>query len=171
MKKLFKRLKENKKGFSLVELIVVIAIMAILVGVLGVTFIPYIERSREGMDIDTLGKVKSVVEPVMLTDENLKTYAGENGTAYPLTVIDDVSNLISEGLTETVSADCTCSDETLVCYVLVLPNGTVTAYFSNDDGASAYGSDDDETKSGDVLTTAALPTTFTVADALPTITP
>lgn len=151
MKNLFKRLKENKKGFSLVELIVVIAIMAILVGVLGVTFIPYIERSREGMDIDTLGKVKSVVEPVMLTAENLSTYSGASGKANKLSDIEAAFTIVSESLPD-VDASCTCSDD-LECYVYVNTDGTVIAYFSADDGATAFTS----TKSGTALTTDDLP--------------
>ncbi len=151
MKKLFKRLKENKKGFSLVELIVVIAIMAILVGVLGVTFIPYIERSREGMDIDSLGKVKSVVEPVMLTNENLAdTYANKR---FKLEDLREKFTIIDESLPDTVSADCTCDTDgeaDLVCWVSIDDDGIVTAYFSDDaDGAKAF----EGTKSGDALTT------------------
>ncbi len=151
MKKLLKRFKENKKGFSLVELIVVIAIMAILVGVLGVTFIPYIERSREGNDIDALGKVKSVVDPVMLTDENLSTYAGKSYA------IDDVAKkfkIVKESLPTSVTADCTCSkDKPLACYVYVNEDGTVIAYFSADAGKNAFKA----TKTDTALATGALP--------------
>jgi type IV pilus assembly protein PilA len=43
--------KLNNKGFSLVELIIVIAIMAILVGVVGTQVIPYLEKSRQGKDM------------------------------------------------------------------------------------------------------------------------
>ena len=46
--------KLNNKGFSLVELIIVIAIMAILVGVVGAQVIPYLERSREGKDLQII---------------------------------------------------------------------------------------------------------------------
>lgn len=46
--------RSNNKGFSLVELIVVIAIMAVLVGVLAPAFIRYVEKAREGTDIQNL---------------------------------------------------------------------------------------------------------------------
>ncbi len=72
--------KLNNKGFSLVELIIVIAIMAILVGVVGTQVIPYLEKSRQGKDMqifsawNTAGmsaysmnadKVKSTVDVVI----------------------------------------------------------------------------------------------------------
>lgn len=46
--------RSNNKGFSLVELIVVIAIMAVLVGVLAPAFIRYVEKAREGTDLQNL---------------------------------------------------------------------------------------------------------------------
>ena len=46
----FKEMKENNKGFSLVELIIVIAIMAVLVGVLAPQFIKYVESSKQSTD-------------------------------------------------------------------------------------------------------------------------
>jgi len=65
---MFKNLKKNKKGFSLVELIVVIAIMAVLVGVLAPTLLTNIEKSRESKDIQVLDSVASAVQ-MALADE------------------------------------------------------------------------------------------------------
>ena len=52
----------NNKGFSLVELIVVIAIMAVLVGVLAPLFIRYVEKAREGTDLQNLDSIITTVE-------------------------------------------------------------------------------------------------------------
>lgn len=54
--KLKKRRMDNK-GFSLVELIIVIAIMAILVGIVGSQVLPYLEKSREGKDVQVLSSL------------------------------------------------------------------------------------------------------------------
>lgn len=52
--KLFKNMKKDNKGFSLVELIIVIAIMAILVGIVGTQVVPYINRSKVAKDQQVL---------------------------------------------------------------------------------------------------------------------
>lgn len=41
-----KRMKDNKKGFTLIELIIAIAILVILTGLLAPQFMKYIEKSR-----------------------------------------------------------------------------------------------------------------------------
>ena len=43
-------MRNNNKGFSLVEMIIVIAIMAILVGIVGSRVLPYLNKSREAKD-------------------------------------------------------------------------------------------------------------------------
>lgn len=63
--------KMNNKGFSLVELIVVIAIMAVLVGVLAPMFIRYVEKAREGTDINNLDSCVSSVESYCADKEDL----------------------------------------------------------------------------------------------------
>ena len=57
--KLQKYLSGEREGFSLIELIIVIAIMAILIGVVALAVIPYLERSREGKDRQTVDTVYS----------------------------------------------------------------------------------------------------------------
>ncbi len=49
------------KGFSLVELIIVIAIMAVLIAVLTPQYLRYIEKSRQGKDVDAAGVVYRVI--------------------------------------------------------------------------------------------------------------
>ena len=50
--------RKNNKGFTLVELIIVIAIIAVLAAVLAPQYVRYIERSRQGVDANTLSEIK-----------------------------------------------------------------------------------------------------------------
>ena len=52
-------MRENNKGFSLVELIIVIAIMAVLVGMVGAQVIPYINNSKRAKDIQILSAIQT----------------------------------------------------------------------------------------------------------------
>ena len=52
-----KQEKKNNKGFTLVELIIVIAIIAVLAAVLAPQYIQYVERSRIGVDENTIAEV------------------------------------------------------------------------------------------------------------------
>lgn len=52
----------KNKGFSLVEIVVVIAIMAVLVGVLAPVFVRYIEKSKQGADLQNLDSAVDVLE-------------------------------------------------------------------------------------------------------------
>lgn len=54
-------MKNDNKGFSLIELIVVIAIMAILVGVLAPNVLKYVESSRESADKQVADTVRTAV--------------------------------------------------------------------------------------------------------------
>ena len=81
-------MKNNNKGFSLVELIVVIAIMAVLVGVLAPTLLRYVEKSRVQKDESAVEEVRNAVV-IAMADENVYkqvanndkiTVAGSDGT-------------------------------------------------------------------------------------------
>ena len=63
-------MKNNNKGFSLVELIVVIAIMAVLVGVLAPSLLRYVEKSRIQKDASAVGEVAEAIK-IALGDEDI----------------------------------------------------------------------------------------------------
>ncbi len=76
----------GNKGFSLVELIVVIAIMAVLVGVMAPQLIKYVEKSREGTDIQNCDSIATT----------LKTYfADKEGLTGTITVTVNTTNASS----------------------------------------------------------------------------
>lgn len=97
----FKEMKENNKGFSLVELIIVIAIMAVLVGVLAPQFIKYVESSKQSTDIQNAAEIRAAVEAyvaekapttkitVKVTNSKIIVSGGTAGS-------EDVTNALSE---------------------------------------------------------------------------
>lgn len=60
-----RELKQNNKGFSLVELIIVMAIMAILVGAIAPQVISYMEKSRESKDLQLVNTVYTSVNTIL----------------------------------------------------------------------------------------------------------
>ena len=66
---MIEKLKKSKKGFTLVELIVVIAIIGVLAAVLVPQYIQYIEKSKEGADINTLGEILHAAEIIAAEGE------------------------------------------------------------------------------------------------------
>ena len=62
MMKLLGKLRNSKRGFSLVELIVVIAIMAVMVAVLAPSLLQYVERSRAQKDDSAMGEVANAIQ-------------------------------------------------------------------------------------------------------------
>ena len=80
------KFKNNKKGFSLVELIVVIAIMAVIAIVLVPALLSYVEESRAGKDTKTTDELVSSVELALseqdVYDELLEHAVEDNVSCY-----------------------------------------------------------------------------------------
>lgn len=77
-----KKVINDNKGFSLVELIIVIAVMAILVGVMTPQLIKYMERTNISADAQTCDTVKRAIEvalndPEVLADTASNDIAGD----------------------------------------------------------------------------------------------
>ena len=58
---LSRKIRQDDKGFTLVELIIVIAIIAILSAVAAPQYVKYVERSRISSDMDTASAIESAV--------------------------------------------------------------------------------------------------------------
>lgn len=59
MKGLFKKLRENKKGFTLAELLVVVAIVGVLVAISIPIFSSQLEKAREATDVANMRAAKA----------------------------------------------------------------------------------------------------------------
>ena len=62
MKKFLNKIRNNNKGFTLVELIIVIAIIAVLSAAIAPQYIKWVENSKESADEANLGNVLSAVQ-------------------------------------------------------------------------------------------------------------
>lgn len=74
--KIQKYLSGEREGFSLVELIIVIAIMAILIGVIALAVLPYLNKSRENKDKQTLDSVYSAFQTALSEEAVAKATSG-----------------------------------------------------------------------------------------------
>ena len=94
---MFKKLKENKKGFTLVELIVVLVIIAILAAMLIPALTKYIDKAK---DKDIIAETRSAVMATQtLVDEE---YAGKDvGSAVEF----DKGNVTVTNITELAEID------------------------------------------------------------------
>lgn len=93
MKKL-REMKENNKGFSLVELIVVIAIMVVLIAVLGSAILGYVEKANHSKDIQALDAVDTAMG-LLIADPNSDYSAAttDNGCSLK-TLMDKTENKV-----------------------------------------------------------------------------
>ena len=96
MKKISK-FKEDRSGFSLIELIIVIAIMAILVALLAPQYLRYVEKSKQGKDYEVAGVVQHAIT-VAMSDTSINDRPQTFGPA-PIGQLES-----STGMTDFVSA-------------------------------------------------------------------
>ena len=66
---MFKKAKENKKGFTLAELLIVVAIIAVLVAISIPIFNTQLEKSRESVDVSNMRAAYAVAQTDILTED------------------------------------------------------------------------------------------------------
>ena len=79
--------KNNKKGFTLVELLVVIAILSILATVTVVGYLGFTQRAKESNATTELTQVRDVITAYTLEDGQYEYSDGSNN--YVLSIADD----------------------------------------------------------------------------------
>ena len=78
---MFKKVKENKKGFTLAELLIVVAIIAVLVAVSIPVFTTQLEKSREAVDESNMRAAYAVAMSDVLTEGYKDTTRYTAGTS------------------------------------------------------------------------------------------
>ncbi|WP_418452653.1 type IV pilin protein [Candidatus Ventrimonas sp.] len=79
MKSLFKKIRGNKKGFTLAELLVVVAIVGILVAISIPVFTAQLGKARKATNEANLRAAKAAAVAYYLTDDNNGVTAKEGG--------------------------------------------------------------------------------------------
>ena len=72
---MFKKAKENKKGFTLAELLIVVAIIAVLVAISIPIFTSQLEKSREAVDAANIRAAYAEVASSAITDDKSTWYS------------------------------------------------------------------------------------------------
>jgi type IV pilus assembly protein PilA len=130
--KLKKYLSGSREGFSLVELIIVIAIMAILIGVVALAVIPYLAKSRESKDLQTLDTVcsalSSAVASSQVSGSGDFTYGTAPSDAEELKVYNAMTEVLGSGSTKLTSKNATSAS---IHCVYDATNNTIFVYADN----------------------------------------
>ena len=72
---MFKRVKKNKKGFTLAELLIVVAIIAVLVAISIPIFNAQLEKSREATDAANIRAAYAQVQSAALLQDSANDFA------------------------------------------------------------------------------------------------
>lgn len=80
---MFKKAKENKKGFTLAELLIVVAIIAVLVAISIPIFTSQLEKAREATDLANMRAAYAECSTAVLTGEtsSSKVTLADDGSA------------------------------------------------------------------------------------------
>lgn len=103
MKKL-REMKENNKGFSLVELIVVIAIMVVLIAVLGSAILGYVEKANHSKDVSALDAVDTAMG-LMVADPNSDYATAKDGCTLAELMAIEKNKVVVDTLVEVFAKD------------------------------------------------------------------
>ena len=77
---MFKKVKENKKGFTLAELLIVVAIIAVLVAISIPIFNAQLEKSREATDEANIRSLYAECSAAVLTEDTKAKTTAKNST-------------------------------------------------------------------------------------------
>lgn len=83
---MFKKAKENKKGFTLAELLIVVAIIAVLVAISIPIFTSQLEKSRDAVSVSNMRAAYAEAQSAWLTGSNDRTHVVVDTTAKTVTV-------------------------------------------------------------------------------------
>lgn len=131
MKKFLKRLWQNEKGFTLIELIIVIAILAIIAAVAIPNLLKAVDNSRRTTDVANAKIIADTVATVRVSDEDYSGVVGmynvsASGGAFSDDVFAELSNV---AITPKFKGAATW-DENVFFYILNA-DGAVTVYTSD----------------------------------------
>lgn len=115
MKGLIKKVRENKKGFTLAELLVVVAIVGILVAISIPVFTAQLSKARKATNQANMRAAKAAAIAQYLTDEAESTsavtykYVLETGEAKSIDSTDTADYIVESG--KDIDIDAAASDE------------------------------------------------------------
>ena len=104
---MFKKAKENKKGFTLAELLIVVAIIAVLVAISIPIFTSQLEKARDATDEANIRSAIAEISAAVLTDEkktNGKVTYTEASKTYSMEVKTTGTTAGWAGVTDTTAS-------------------------------------------------------------------
>ena len=123
-------MKNDNKGFSLIELIVVIAIMAILVGVMAPNVLKYVESSRESADKQVADTLRTAVMTAMV-DPSIAATDLPTAGAHPLADVAGTTNSFTKMVLSNAGVTST-TDITNALKSKKLKGGSITVTISSE---------------------------------------